>query len=45
MSNQTESQYDFIILGGGPAGGAAASTAINLGARIALVEKDRLGGT
>jgi len=45
MSNQPEAQYDFVIIGGGPAGGAAASTALNLGARVALVEKDRLGGT
>ena len=45
MSNQVKSQLDFIILGGGPAGGAAASTALSLGARVALVEKDRLGGT
>jgi pyruvate/2-oxoglutarate dehydrogenase complex dihydrolipoamide dehydrogenase (E3) component len=45
VSHQVEPQYDFIILGGGPAGGAAASTALSLGARIALVEKDRLGGT
>lgn len=45
MSNKPESQYDFLILGGGPAGGAAASTALSLGARVAVVEKDRLGGT
>jgi dihydrolipoamide dehydrogenase len=43
MNDQAE--YDLIIIGGGPAGGASASTALNLGARIAVIEKDRLGGT
>ncbi|MGQ9682066.1 MAG: FAD-dependent oxidoreductase [Anaerolineae bacterium] len=45
MSNRAESPFDLVIIGGGPAGGAAASTALSLGARIALVEKERLGGT
>ena len=37
--------FDLIILGGGPAGGAAAEAALKLGARVAVVERDRLGGT
>ena len=41
----SEEPYDLVILGGGPAGGEAARQAIGLGARVALVERDRLGGT
>jgi dihydrolipoamide dehydrogenase len=37
--------FDLIIVGGGPGGGAAAETALGLGASVALVERDRLGGT
>ena len=37
--------FDLIILGGGPAGGAAAEAVLKLGARVAVVECDRLGGT
>ncbi|MDA4110901.1 MAG: NAD(P)/FAD-dependent oxidoreductase [Thaumarchaeota archaeon] len=36
--------YDLAILGGGPAGTSAASTASAYGARIVLIEKSRLGG-
>ena len=36
---------DVAILGGGPGGYVAALTAARLGARVVLVEKDRLGGT
>jgi len=36
---------DIVILGGGPGGYVAAIRAAQLGARVALVEKDRLGGT
>jgi NADPH-dependent 2,4-dienoyl-CoA reductase/sulfur reductase-like enzyme len=42
---QEADSYDLIILGGGPAGGAAAEAALSLGARVAVVERDRLGGT
>lgn len=37
--------YDLIVLGGGPAGVTAALRARELGAQVALVERDRLGGT
>ncbi len=40
----TES-YDIIIIGGGPGGYVAAIRAAQLGARVALVEKERIGGT
>ena len=36
---------DIVIVGGGPGGYVAAIHAAHLGARVALVEKDRLGGT
>ena len=34
----------FAVVGGGPAGTAAASTAASLGAEVTIVEKDILGG-
>lgn len=37
--------YDIAIIGGGPGGYVAAIRASQLGARVALVEKERLGGT
>ncbi len=36
--------YDLVIIGGGSAGLTAAGFAIQLGVRVALVEKHRLGG-
>jgi dihydrolipoamide dehydrogenase len=38
-------RYDLAIIGGGPAGHAAAMRAIDLGMRVVLVERDRIGGT
>ncbi len=37
--------FDLAVLGGGPGGYVAALRAAQLGAKVALVEKDRLGGT
>src|SRR6202165_2496010 len=37
--------FDVVILGGGPGGYVAALRAAQLGAKTAIVEKDRLGGT
>jgi dihydrolipoamide dehydrogenase len=37
--------YDLIIIGGGPAGYVGAIRAAQLGKRVAVVEKERAGGT
>jgi len=37
--------YDLLIIGSGSAGATAAVRAISLGAKVAMVEKSRLGGT
>jgi len=37
-------QYDLVVIGAGSAGVWAAPFAARLGARVALVEKDRIGG-
>lgn len=37
--------FDLCVIGGGPAGYAAAMRAIDLGRRTLLVEKDKIGGT
>jgi len=37
--------YDVVVIGAGPAGTAAAIRAAELGARVAVAEADRLGGT
>src|SRR6266581_4578786 len=41
MSKQ---QYDLVIIGAGAGGLIAAGFAVQLGARVALVEKNRIGG-
>lgn len=38
------SDYDLVVIGGGSAGAWAAPFAAKLGARVALVEKERIGG-
>src|SRR4030088_2716264 len=37
--------FDVVVVGGGPGGYVAALRAAQLGAKTAIVEKDRLGGT
>ncbi|MGE5482170.1 MAG: dihydrolipoyl dehydrogenase [Bacteroidota bacterium] len=39
------SHFDVIVIGGGPGGYVAAIHAAELGAKVALVEKGRMGGT
>jgi dihydrolipoamide dehydrogenase len=41
----TPEAFDLVVIGGGPAGGPGAMTAAGLGAKVALVERDHLGGT
>src|SRR6202171_3366428 len=43
-SYMTES-FDVVVIGGGPGGYVAALRAAQLGAKTAVVEKDRVGGT
>ena len=37
--------FDLCVIGGGPSGYAAAMRALDLGKRVLLVERDRIGGT
>ena len=39
------SQFDLVVLGGGSGGYAAAQRGAQLGLSVALIEKDKLGGT
>jgi dihydrolipoamide dehydrogenase len=41
----TDHNFDLVVLGGGSAGYSAAVRAVELGMSVALVEKDKLGGT
>lgn len=45
MADDSNSTFDVVILGGGNAGYAAAFRAIKLGMTVALVERDKVGGT
>ena len=40
-----KNEYDLIVIGAGGAGSNAATTAASMGKRIALIERDKLGGT
>jgi len=37
-------KYDLVVIGGGPAGYAAAMRGIDFGKKVCLIEKDRVGG-
>ncbi|MCY7412521.1 MAG: FAD-dependent oxidoreductase [Salinibacterium sp.] len=39
-----ETMWDLVVIGGGSAGLVASKTAASFGARVLLIEKDRLGG-
>ena len=41
----SETEYDIAIIGAGPGGYHAAIRAAQYGAKVALIEKDKLGGT
>ena len=45
MAEPTSTTFDLVVIGGGPAGVTAALRGAELGARVALVERDRPGGT
>jgi pyruvate/2-oxoglutarate dehydrogenase complex dihydrolipoamide dehydrogenase (E3) component len=45
MAGPTSTAFDLVVIGGGPAGVTAALRGAELGARVALVERDRPGGT
>jgi dihydrolipoamide dehydrogenase len=45
MPATAETTHDVVVLGGGSGGYACALRAAELGLRVALVEKDKLGGT
>lgn len=40
----SDSRFDLVVIGGGPAGYAAAMRAIDYGKKVCLVEKKRVGG-
>ncbi|MDN5892906.1 MAG: dihydrolipoyl dehydrogenase [Nocardioides sp.] len=44
-SSEADNQFDIVILGAGSGGYACALRAAQLGLSVALVEKDKLGGT
>jgi dihydrolipoamide dehydrogenase len=37
-------KYDLVVIGGGPAGYAAAMRGVDFGKKVCLIEKDRVGG-
>lgn len=45
MDAVSADQFDVVVIGAGPAGTAAAIRAAELGARVAVLEADRTGGT
>ncbi len=45
MADNTDNNFDLVILGGGSGGYACALRATQLGLSVAMVEKDKVGGT
>ncbi|REF34936.1 dihydrolipoyl dehydrogenase [Thermasporomyces composti] len=45
MADNAGTSFDLVILGGGSGGYACALRAAELGLKVALIEKDKLGGT
>lgn len=45
MTDHATDHFDIVVIGAGPAGTAAALRAAELGAKVAVVEGDRTGGT
>jgi pyruvate/2-oxoglutarate dehydrogenase complex dihydrolipoamide dehydrogenase (E3) component len=45
LTEQTTSHFDVVVIGAGPAGTAAALRAAELGAKVAVAEASRTGGT
>lgn len=43
--NNTTPEYDLIVIGGGSGGVRAARWSASLGAKVAIIEEDRYGGT
>jgi hypothetical protein len=41
----TTGRYDLAVIGAGMGGNAAANKAASLGANVAIIEKDKMGGT
>lgn len=44
VNPRPQSRYHLVVIGGGPAGLVAAAGAAGLGAKVALIERQRLGG-
>ncbi|MGI8929523.1 MAG: FAD-dependent oxidoreductase, partial [Candidatus Limnocylindrales bacterium] len=45
MNAENPTEYEFVIIGAGAAGEAAAHEAIRLGASVAVVERELAGGS